>query len=159
MESALMAGRCYKAKMENLKKSSVSLLHSVAGYGILRGVPLKRVCEVKAAERKCANANDLTRSAADQKWPLSPAERVACIHEVKAMQSREKTAGKTANGGARCVALVNAMNAGLALGGVWLVSAVAGDGAAHAMTVGALLAAAVGCLALVAMAGGEVRNA
>ena len=81
------------------------------------------------------------------------------------MQSKDETArrdartvGKT-TGGARCVALVNAMNAGLALGGVWLISTIAGDGATHALAVGALLVAAVLSLGLVAIAGGEVRHA
>ena len=145
------------------EKNSNSRLHSAAGCGILCAVPRKRVCEVKAAGRECANANDLTRSAVDQKWPLSPAERVACIHEVKAMQSNEKTAGKTANGGARCVAWSYAANAGLALGGAVLVAMCATDDMMHALTMGALLAAAGGCLAIAMMIGatigrGEVQN-
>jgi uncharacterized protein involved in response to NO len=80
------------------------------------------------------------------------------------MQSNEKTAGKTANGsGARCVAWSYAANAGLALGGAVLVAMCATEDMMHALTMGALLAAAGGCLALAMMIGasigrGEVQN-
>jgi hypothetical protein len=144
------------------EKISTSRLQSAAGYGILRAVPPKRVCEEAPAERKCANANDLTRSAVGGNAGAS--RRTGRLqHEEAPMQSNEKTAGKTANGGARCVAWSYAANAGLALGGAVLVAMCATEDMMHALTMGALLAAAGGCLALAMMIGasigrGEVQN-
>lgn len=150
------------------EKNSNSRLQSAAGCGILCAVPRKRVCEVTPAGRECANANDLTRSAVGGNAGVT-CRTGRLQHEVTPMKATEETArrdartvGKT-TGGARCVAWSYAANAGLALGGAVLVAMCATEDMMHALTMGALLAAAGGCLALAMMIGatigrGEVQN-
>ena len=78
------------------------------------------------------------------------------MSKVEKTAGKTATAGQTANGGARCVAWSYAANAGLALGGAALVARFAPDGITHALTLGALLAAAGGCLAIALMIGASL---